>query len=239
MICGGINFSLHYLAFTGKPLSYLKNSEFKYFAAIVIVTISVVSSILFLTGSYGDIFEALRYASFQVVSIITTTGFTTADYSIWPFATQMILMLLMFIGACSGSTSGSVKVVRIVLLFKYAYREIFRLIHPSAFASVKLGGKVVQKDIMESVSGFFLFYIGIFAVASLIMTTLNVDIITSMSSVAASLGNVGPGLGKVGPMENYFAIPTAGKALLTFCMILGRLEIYTVLILLVPAFWKK
>jgi trk system potassium uptake protein TrkH len=145
----------------------------------------------------------------------------------------------MFIGACSGSTSGSVKVVRIVLLFKYAYREIFRLIHPSAFASVKLGGKVVQKDIMESVSGFFLFYIGIFAVASLIMTTLNVDIITSMSSVAASLGNVGPGLGKVGPMENYFAIPTAGKALLTFCMILGRLEIYTVLILLVPAFWKK
>jgi len=239
MFLAGANFSLHYLALSGKLKAYWKNSEFRYYFAIVLVGIVIMSFTLFVSGTYTNVADAIRYGSFQTVSIITTTGFATADFELWPIVLQLMLLTFMFIGGCAGSTGGSIKIVRIVMLFKYAYREIFRLVHPRAFAAIKLGGKVVHKDILESIAGFFILYMGIFVVASLAIAAMGMDLITSLSSVAATLGNIGPGLGIVGPTEQYFSIPLAGKALLIFCMILGRLEVYTVLILLVPEFWKK
>lgn len=239
MFLAGANFSLHFLALSGKPQAYWKNSEFKYYLTIVMAGIAVMTGWLYFSGTYMTILDSLKFGSFQTVSIITTTGFATADFELWPFVLQLMLLVFMFFGGCAGSTGGSIKIVRLVMLIKYAYRELFRLVHPRAFASVKFGGKVVNKDILESIGGFFILYIGIFVVCSIIISAMGMDILTSISSVAATLGNIGPGLGMVGPAENYFAIPTAGKALLVFCMILGRLEIYTVLILLVPEFWKK
>lgn len=239
MLLGGTNFSLHYLALSGKPKAYWYNSEFRYFIVIVIMSILIMSAGLFISGTYESIIDSIRYGSFQVVSIITTTGYSTADFELWPIALQLIILTLMFFGSCSGSTSGSIKIVRIVMLFKYAYREIFRLVHPKSFAAVKLGGKVVHKDVLESIAGFFILYMVIFVTASILMGTMGMDIITSLSSVATTLGNIGPGLGTVGPTEHYFGVPLLGKIVLIFCMILGRLEVYTVLILLVPEFWKK
>ncbi len=239
MFLAGANFSLHYLALTGKLKTYWRNSEFRYYFGIVIAAVFALSAVLYLSGTYTSIIDSIRYGAFQSISIMTTTGFATADFELWPIVLQLMLLTFMFIGGCAGSTGGSIKIVRIVLLFKYAYRELFRLVHPRAFASVKFGGKVVHKDILESIGGFFVLYMCIFVISSIIIAGMGMDLITSLSSVAATLGNIGPGLGIVGPTEHYFAIPLLGKVLLIFCMILGRLEIYTVLILLVPEFWKK
>ena len=239
MFLAGANFSLHYLAITGRIQAYWKNSEFRYYFAITIASILLLSGILYVSGTYENILSALKYGSFQTVSIMTTTGYATADFELWPVVLQFLLLLFMFIGGCAGSTGGSIKIVRIVLLFKYAYRELFRLVHPRAFAAVKLGGKVIHKDVLESVGGFFILYMGLFAVGSVVMTAMGLDIITAISSVAATLGNIGPGLGTVGPAENYYHIPTFGKLVLSFLMILGRLEIYTVIVLFAPEFWKK
>jgi len=239
MFLAGANFSLHYLVLSGKVKAYWRNSEFRYYLAIVLGGITLMSLWLFFSGTYSNILDSFRYGSFQAVSIITTTGFATTDFELWPIVLQLMLLCFMFIGGCAGSTGGSIKIVRLVLLVKFAYRELFRLVHPRAFAAVKLGGKVVHKDILESIAGFFILYMAIFVVASLIIAGLGMDLITSLSSVAATIGNIGPGLGIVGPTEHYFAIPLLGKCVLIFCMVLGRLEIYTVLLLLVPEFWKK
>jgi trk system potassium uptake protein len=239
MICAGTNFSLHYLALTTKMQSYWKSREFRYFIYIILAATAGFSSWLYFGGHYSSITESIQKGSFQVVSILTTTGYATANYEKWPLGLQFVLFFFMFFGGCAGSTSGSIKIIRTVLLVKYAYREIFRLVHPRAFAAVKFGNQVINKDILESISGFFILYMGIFVVCSIIMTSLGLDIITAFTSVAATLGNIGPGLGSVGPSGNYFHIPLVGKGILIFCMILGRLEIYTVLVLLIPAFWKK
>ncbi len=239
MFLAGANFSLHYLAITGRIQSYWKNSEFRYYFAITVGSILLVSGILYTSGTYESVLSALRYGSFQTVSIMTTTGYATADFELWPIVLQFLLLIFMFIGGCAGSTGGSIKIVRIVLLFKYAYRELFRLIHPRAFAAVKLGGKVIHKDVLESVGGFFILFMGIFVAGSIVMTAMGLDIITAISSVAATLGNIGPGLGSVGPAENYYHIPSLGKLVLSFLMILGRLEIYTVIVLFAPEFWKR
>lgn len=239
MFMAGVNFSLHYMAVTGRLRTYWRNSEFRYYLAIISVGIAVVSASLFIGGIYDRVADAIRYGAFQSVSIITTTGYVTTDFERWPTILQLMLLVFMFFGGCAGSTGGSIKIARLVILVKYAYRELFRLVHPRAFAAVKLGGKVVHKDVLESIGGFFILYMAIFVIASVMMAALGQDLITSLASVAATLGNIGPGLGAVGPTENYFHIPLLGKCVLIFCMILGRLEIYTVLILLAPPFWRK
>ncbi len=239
MFLAGANFSLHYLALTGRLKAYWRNSEFRAYGAITLTAIVFLTIWLLFSGTYSTFLSSLRYGAFQTVSIITTTGFATADFELWPILTQLALLVFMFIGGCAGSTGGSIKIVRLMLLFKYAYRELFRMIHPRAFAAVKLGGRVVGKDILESVAGFFIIYMGVFVIASLVMAAMGLDLITAISSVAATLGNIGPGLGTVGPADNYYHIPTAGKCVLTFCMLLGRLELFTVLLLLVPEYWRK
>jgi trk system potassium uptake protein TrkH len=174
-----------------------------------------------------------------VVSIVTTTGYATADYEQWPAMSQLILLLCMFLGASAGSTGGGMKCLRIMLCFKYCYRELFSLIHPRAVTHIKIGGKTVPDDVMRSVLGFLALYVGLFALSSVVLAGLGVDFTTSFAAVAASIGNIGPGFGAVGPVENFAGIPVAGKWLLVWCMLLGRLEIFTVIILVVPEFWRK
>ena len=238
MLMAGINFSLHYQLLRGKPLIFWKDSECRFFLATVLLLTVVVS-----LDVYGSVYEnigaALRYGSFQVVSIITTTGYATADYERWPAMSQLILLLCMFFGASAGSTGGGMKCLRIMLCFKYCYRELFSLIHPHAVTQIKISGKTVPDDVLRSVVGFLALYVGLFALSAVVLAGMGVDFITSFAAVAASIGNIGPGFGMVGPVDNYAQIPLLGKWLLIWCMLLGRLEIFTVIILVVPEFWRK
>jgi trk system potassium uptake protein TrkH len=238
MLLAGVNFSLHYRLLLGNIKSFWRNSELHFFLAVFLIA-SILITINLRLHLLDSLTSSLRYASFQVASILTTTGYSSKDFGEWPFFSQCLLLLLMFIGGCTGSTGGSIKCFRIMLLLKQGYRELYRMIHPHAVIPVKLAGKSVSTGIMEGVWGFFFLYFFLFAISSLIMTLLGLDLITAISSVAACIGNVGPGLSAVGPAESYYHIPTLGKWILTFCMLIGRLEIYTVIVLFVPEFWKK
>jgi trk system potassium uptake protein TrkH len=173
------------------------------------------------------------------VSIVTTTGFATTDYEKWPDLAQNILVVCMFLGGMAGSTGGGIKTLRVILLVKHSYREIFRIIHPHAITPVKMGGRVVPPEILSSIWGFFILYLVLFVGSALIMASMGLDMVSSFTSVAACIFNVGPGLGIVGPIDNYQIIPLMGKWVLIFCMLLGRLEIYTVIVLLMPEYWRK
>jgi len=238
MLLAGINFSLHYQMIRGKTLAFWQDSECRFFLGAVVILTFVVSLDVFGTV-YDTIGDALRFGAFQVVSIVTTTGYATADYEQWPAMSQLILLLCMFLGASAGSTGGGMKCLRIMLCFKYCYRELFSLIHPHAVTRIKIGGKTVPDDVMRSVLGFLALYVGLFALSSVVLAGLGVDFTTAYSAVAACIGNIGPGFGAVGPVENFAGIPAAGKWLLVWCMLLGRLEIFTVIILVVPEFWRK
>lgn len=238
MVLAGINFSLHYQMLRGKTLAFWEDSECRWFLIIVVVLSLVVT--FDIHGAVYDSFgESLRYGTFQIVSIITTTGYATADYELWPGLSQVIIFLCMFIGASAGSTGGGMKVVRVILCLKYCYRELYTLIHPRAVSSIKLAGKAVSEDVMRSIIGFVIIYIGLFAVCSVALAGMGVDFVTAFTAVGSCIGNIGPGFGLVGPAENFSMIPAAGKWLLIWCMLLGRLEIYTVIIFLVPEFWRK
>jgi len=238
MLIAGINFSLHYLALLGKPSHMLKDPEFRFFVGVVGVFV-LISTLSVFKSVYGDLGGSFRYAVFQVVSIVTTTGYASADYELWPALPQSILLFCMFLGASAGSTGGGMKCMRIMLLIKHAYRELLRLIHPRAVTPVKLGRRPVADDVIKSVWGFFIIYLGLFILASFLLAAMNVDVVTSFAAVAACIGNIGPGIGTVGPTENYAHLPLMAKWVLTLCMLLGRLEIYTVIVLFVPEFWRK
>ncbi|NQU14590.1 MAG: TrkH family potassium uptake protein [Desulfobacteraceae bacterium] len=238
MLFAGINFSLHYRLIKGDLKVFGKDSECRTF--LILVGIFIVIITLDIHGAvYDSLAKAFRYAAFQVGSIITTTGFVTADYEKWPALSQLILLICMFLGAMAGSTGGGMKTMRVMLLLRHGYQQVFRIIHPHAVTTVKLGGKPVPQDVLSSVWGFFILYLGLFVVAALVMAGLGLDMISAIASVAATIGNIGPGLGIVGPTKQYLLIPEAGKWVLVFCMLLGRLEIYTVIVLLTPEFWRK
>ncbi|TFG92253.1 MAG: TrkH family potassium uptake protein [Syntrophobacterales bacterium] len=238
MLVAGINFTLHYSLIMGNFRAILGNSELRLYLgiiliAIIIITINLKQNSFYEGGGY------LRYASFQVVSIITTTGFTTANFDNWPSLSKIILLVLMFVGGSAGSTGGGIKCLRILLILKHSYQELYRLVHPHAVTAVKLGKRTVYPETMASIWGFFMLYLMMTIVASIILTMLGLDMMTAFSSVAATIGNVGPGFGGVNPSATYSEIPSLGKWVLSFCMLAGRLEIYTVIILLIPEFWKK
>ncbi len=238
MMLAGINFSLHYQFLKGAPLAFWRDSECRFFLLVVLLLVVVVSLDIHKTA-YAGIGEAFRYGAFQVVSIVTTTGYATADYEQWPAMSQIILLLCMFLGASAGSTGGGMKCLRIMLCLKYCYKELFSLIHPHAVTHVKIGGKSVPEDIMRSIFGFLSLYMLLYALCAVALAGMGVDFVTAFGAVAATIGNIGPGFGAVGPVENFALIPAAGKWLLIWCMLLGRLEIYTVIILLVPEFWRR
>jgi len=238
MLFSGINFSLHYKLIKGDVKIFGKDPECRVFLAL-----AAVFTLLITLNIYGSVYDsfakAFRYAAFQVTSIITTTGFATADFDTWPALSKFILLLCMFLGAMAGSTGGGMKTMRVMLLLRHGYREIFRIIHPHAVTTVKIGGNPVPSNTLSSIWGFFVLYLGLFIAATAVMAAMGLDLISAIASVAASIGNIGPGLALVGPTKNYVAVPFAGKWVLIFCMLLGRLEIYTVFVLLVPEYWRK
>ena len=238
MFLAGANFSLHYLALRGNPKAFFRDPEFRFYVGLVLASTALITFNLW-SQLPADLLKSFRLALFQVVSIQTTTGYTTADFEKWPAFSQYLLLGLMFIGGCAGSTGGAIKCVRIFVLMKQGANELNQLVHPHAVAPVKLGAKVISRDTLNGIQGLFFLYIGIFVIASLALSLLGSDILTSIAAVAATLGNVGPGLGAVGPMENFAHLRDVSKWLLTACMIFGRLEIYTLLIILFPEFWRK
>ena len=238
MFIAGANFTLHYHLLRGKPKHIFRDAEFRFYTGVVVL-FSLITAISVYGKNYGSILDSLRYGTFQVVSICTTTGYATADYELWPALPQALLLFLMFLGGSAGSTGGGIKCMRFLLLIKHSYHELIRLVHPRAVKHVKLGGRIVKPEILSGIWGFFILYVGLFILSSFIMAALGVDVLTSFASVAACIGNIGPGLGTVGPAENYAHLPELGKWVLLFDMLLGRLEIYTVVILLVPEYWRK
>lgn len=238
MFLAGVNFSLYYKLFRGDTRQFFRDPEFRAYFFIIFAFILLISINLHET-LYPRIQDAVRYASFQVVSLITTTGFVTADYEKWPVFSQQLLFICLFLGSMAGSTGGAIKIVRLVLLAKHCYLEIFRIIHPHAITIVKLGNVAVPQTIMRSIWGFFLLYVGIYVAGATALTALDMDLLSAASGMATCLGNVGPGLGSVGPMDNFSGVHLIGKWLLIFAMLLGRLEIYTIIVLLMPTFWRK
>ena len=239
MFLSGVNFVLHYKMLTGGFRGYFKDDEFRLYSGIIIVCIFMSTLVLHVKGYYQNIFETLRFAAFQVVSMITTTGYSTADYEYWPYSIQFMLLLLMFAGGCAGSTSGGLKNMRILILFRSIRSEFKKIIHPNAVVHIRVNGKVVSREDISSVMIFIMIFILIFITATLLITFLNVDITTSFSSVTSALCNIGPGFGLVGPISNYSWMPDLAKWILSFCMLAGRLELYVVLMLFLPSTWRK
>ena len=238
MIIAGINFSLHFKVISDGPRVFWKDPECRVFLAIIIIITGVVTFDIYGTV-YNSLLSAFRFASFQVSSIITTTGFATADFELWPTLSCSLLLICMFLGGMAGSTGGGLKTMRVILLIKHGYQEVFRIVHPHAVTTIKLGGRPVPQETLNSIWGFFTLYLLLFVSASIFMAMIGLDMVSSFSSVTACIFNVGPGLGIVGPVDNFLGIPVIGKWILIFCMLLGRLEIYTVLVLLTPEFWRK
>ena len=238
MVIAGVNFGLYYfLLWKRQPRRLFSNSEFRLYIALLIgvslfITLNLINSIGLSVG------EAFRYSSFQVVSTMTTTGFVTANFDAWPAFARSALLILMIIGASAGSTGGALKVTRLLVLFKYAYRRILLFYNPRAVIPLKVGGNVLSERIVSGIIGMSILYFAILIVGFLVMSALGLDLITALSSVVATLGNIGPGLGLVGPTANYLWIPAGGKIVLIICMLVGRLELFTVLAFLTPSFWK-
>ncbi len=238
MIIAGINFTLPYFALKFQFKKVFANEEFKTYISILFVFTAIITFKLF--ASHNLTFEhSFRDSLFQVVSIVTTTGFVTTNYLAWPTFLIALIFVLMFIGGSSGSTGGGVKVIRVLLILKNSYYELKRLIHPKAIIPMRLNGKTVPQALVNNVLAFIVLYLLIFMGGSVFMAALGLDMESAMGSVAACLGNIGPGLGSVGPVENFSSLPNAGKWMLSFLMLLGRLELFTVLIVFAPAFWKK
>jgi trk system potassium uptake protein TrkH len=238
MFLGGANFALHFLMFRNRNLkSYLRDSEFRAYTVIMLSISAFVIVMLKVTGTYADWGSAALHGLFQVVTMQTSTGFLTTDFAAWPSALPVLLMLLTFVGGGAGSTAGGIKVLRWVLLGKQASREIKRLVHPSGEFSVKLRGKPVPLRVIDAVWGYFTIYIVLFALLMLLLMLTGVDQVTAWSAIATCINNAGPGLGAV--TYNFTTLNDAGIWICTLAMLLGRLEIFTLVILFTPAFWRK
>lgn len=238
MVLSGVNFSLYYSLFKGKWKEVIQDEEVKLYLAIVSVAVLLIAINLFMT-SYKSIFLALRDSFFQVSSVITTTGYTTADFDMWPTFSKAILFTLMFIGGCAGSTAGGMKVIRILILIKLIKRDVAKIFHPRAFISIKNGGKTIPNETIVSINTFFALYLMIFVLSTILVSLEGLDLVSASSSVAATLGNIGPGLGFVGPTRNFGEFTFASKALFSLLMLLGRLEIFTIIALVVPKDWTR
>ncbi|AEE90530.1 Trk system potassium uptake protein TrkH [Tepidanaerobacter acetatoxydans Re1] len=236
MAMSGVNFSLYYYLLKRQWDRVFGDEELKFYLGVIIVTTLLIAwNIRGLIPLKTDLF---RTSAFQVVSIMTTTGYATANFDLWPAFSKMLLLLLMFFGGCAGSTGGAIKQIRMLILFKYCRRELTHTLHPKAVVPVKIGGKPIPDDVLRNILAFSYIYIALFVLGSLFIAMLGEDMITSVSSVAATLGNIGPGLGSVGPESTFSEIPQIGKLVLSFLMLMGRLEIFTVMLCFTPSFWQ-
>ncbi len=240
MFLAGITFSLYYPFYRTKKLKvFYRHEEFRLYSFIVIAAVSFTTVILFLYSDGQKFSKVLLDSAFQVISIITTTGFSTVDYDLWPETLRIFIFGLMFIGGCTGSTVGSIKIGRFLILFKQMSQEFKRIIHPKIVVKTKVSDKVIDDKHILNIMQFFFIFIFIFIISAVIISFDDLDFVTALSAAAASITNVGPALGLAGPMENYSAFSNFNKIYLSFLMLLGRLELYTVLVLLNPVFWKK
>ncbi len=238
MILFGINFNLFYLMIARKFAQAFKSEELWTYLGIIASSVLVITINIY--SLYGNVMTSIRYASFQVASIITTTGYATADFAQWPYLSQMILLLLMILGACAGSTGGGIKTARVVILVKSVRREMKRLVHPRSVSVVRMEGKVVEEETVQGVHTYLLFYTAILFVSVLLIALNGFDVTTTVSSVLACLNNVGPGLGEVvGPTGNFSTLSYFSKVVLSLDMLIGRLEIFPILLLVIPSLWKK
>ena len=236
MVISGVNFALHYLAWTKRRVfHYFYDSEVKLYLSLLATTALITYLTLYYSGNvYGDM---VVDSAFQAVSIGTTTGFLTSNYSNWPLFVPIMLLIAAFIGACAGSTGGGIKVIRALILIRQGSSEITKLIHPNAVVTIKFGKKSLDPRVSESVWGFFAVYVATFLFILMILLSQNNDFLTAFSAVGATLNNLGPGLGAVS--ENYKEISDISKAALCMAMLLGRLEIFTLLLLFTPSFWRN
>ena len=255
MFLAGMNFALHYQWIVRGRLGRVwKDEEFRMYVGVIGVAVILVTLAIWRPAAallpvdpaaetpfeeYSSLLDALRYAAFQVVSIVTTTGFGTDDYEIWPPLGAGIIFLLFFAGGMAGSTGGGIKMVRHLLLYKNSYNEINRIIHPQAILTVRMNGRVVPRDVMRNVLSFAVLYMGTVGVGTLVMTLSGMDLLSAFGGTLSCVGNIGPAFGTLGPTENYAHIPDLGKWMLSLLMVIGRLEIFTVLSLFVPAFWRR
>jgi trk system potassium uptake protein TrkH len=237
MLMAGINFSLHFKAMTGNLKAYCRDYEFKiYIGIIFIVTLGIFLIISIDNGGFLHI--KFRDSLFQTVSIITTTGYGTYDYEKWSYLVQFTLFGLMFLGAMGGSTGGGIKIIRVFLIIKHGLMETRRLLHARAIIPIRIGNRYIDESIIRNTLGFFLFYVAIFALTAGSLTAMGIDITSAIGAAASAVGNIGPALGKFGPIDNYALLPDIGKWILSFAMLLGRLEIFTILILFSRTYWR-
>lgn len=240
MFLAGVNFTLHWRGIHGNLKSYFRDGEFKFYLGLIIsFTIVIIISNIIRSSEGVFTHTMFRDSLFQVVSILTTTGYATADYQLWGWFSQFLLLLLMFIGGSAGSTGGGMKIIRIMTITKYSLSEAKRLLHPKALIPVRVGRRLITDDVIRNTLSFFLFFVAAFVFTSLILTAMGIDLVTAIGATAASIGNIGPGLGDVGPTHNYAELPALAKWLLSFCMLLGRLEVFTVIVLFSRSFWKR
>ena len=237
MILFGINFNVYYLFLIKKPKDAFKHEEMRYYLLIIFGAIALITWNV--RDMFESLFEAFHHAAFQVASIITTTGFATTDFNLWPSFSKTILVMLMFVGACAGSTGGGIKVSRIVILLKMVKNEISHMIHPKRVIHVRFENHVIPKEVWRTVQVFLISYIAIFAASVLAISLCGLDLTTNFTAVAATLNNIGPGLGEVGPTGNFGVFADPAKWVLMFDMLAGRLEIFPILVLLTPSTWKR
>jgi len=239
MFLAGVNFSLHYLALSGRWRGYFRDEEFRFYLVILGLATALVVTVLLTVNFYTSGAAAVRHGLFQVVSITTTTGFGTADYLQWPPFTHAVLLMLMAVGGCAGSTGGGIKVMRVLILLKHAKLELRKMLHPRGVFTLWFNNRSLSPGLQTNVLGFFLLFMVVYGSGILILTLGGRDLVTSVGATAASLGNIGPGLGLVGPASNYGSLLGWEKWLLMLLMIIGRLEIFTVLVLFLPAAWRR
>ena len=241
MLIAASSFSLHYLAIRRGEVEYFKDREFKVYVSLLLLFFSIFfidnySKYLFREGIFE---EGLRNSLFTATSLLTTTGFTNIDYETWGYTSQTMIFILFFIGGCAGSTTGAIKIIRTIVVFKFLLRELKKLLHPKGVFNIKIGSKKISEEVVSNTLGFYLFYIFIFVFAAFIFACLGLDFTSSLSVSASAIGNIGPGLGEIGPSQNWQNIGTPAKLLASFLMLLGRLEIFTVMLIFSGGFSKK
>ena len=239
MFIAGANFSLHFwLLRRGQWKRYFKNEEFRFY--LILVVVSALALWIAIEMNTDATFETgFRWSVFQTVSILTSTGYGTSDYLLWGFGAQTMIFFLMFAGACAGSTAGGIKLMRVLLLAKHANRVMKKALHPQGVFNIRHSGQLVDDDVMMNVLGFFLLYFALLVVSTISVAAMGVDFTTAISATVSMLSNIGPGLSQVGPTSTYADLPGAAKIILTFCMLFGRLELFTVLVVFMPMFWRK
>lgn len=238
MFLAGVSFALHFRLFRGERKYVFHDRELRFYVYIIVIAIVLTTISLMNNGGMG-IGESLRYASFQVVSIITTTGFGSSDYELWPYFAQMIILVLFFTGGCAGSTAGGMKMIRWLILLKNNIREIRQIVHPKAILPLRVGPRVIDPAVQRTILSFFVMYFLAFFIGTFLLAMTGEDLLSSISASISCLGNIGPAFGQHGPTENYAILNSFGKWVMVFQMMIGRLELFTVIVLFSPSFWKQ